>query len=138
MRHRRHGRKLNRDSAHRRALGRNLCRELILHHRIITTPEKAKTFRPMMEKLITLSKEDSLHRRRLALQRLPDKQAVKKLFAVIGPHFKDRAGGYTRILRLSRNRLGDNASQAIFEFVDLPRPAAEGAEGAGGEAGGED
>lgn len=126
MRHRRHGRKLNRDSAHRQALGRNLAREIFTHHRIVTTQEKAKTYRPYVEKLITLARERSLHNIRLAMRQLPDKTAVKKLFDVIGPHFKDRKGGYTRIVRLAKNRLGDCASQAVFELVDLPRAAPEG------------
>ncbi len=134
MRHRRHGKKLNRDQAHRLALGRNLCRELITHHRIVTTHEKAKVYRPIVEKLVTLARDPDektkLHRIRLAYRRLPDKAAVKKLFEKIGPHFQNRNGGYTRIMRLSKNRLGDNASQAILEFVDLPRekPAEDAAE----------
>mgnify|MGYP003573387837 CR=1 FL=1 len=129
MRHLVKGRKLNRSGAHRKALGRNLARAIITHHRIITTVEKAKNYRPMIEKLITLGKEENLHNIRRALAIVPDKTVVMKLFREIGPHFKDRPGGYTRILRLSKNRLGDNGSRAIFEFVDLPRP---------GEAEGED
>ena len=122
MRHLVKGRKLNRSGAHRTALGRNLARALVTHHRIITSVEKAKAFRPMIEKLITLSKERSLHNIRRAMAILPDKTAVKKLFDVVGPHFKERPGGYTRILRLGKNRLGDNGSRAVFELVDLPRP----------------
>jgi len=124
MRHKLSGRKLNRSGAHRKALARNLFRELITHHRIVTTPEKAKNFRPFAEKLITLAKVKSLHNVRLALSAVPDKTVVKKLFDVVGPHFQNRPGGYTRILRLSKNRLGDNAGQAIWELVDLPRSAA--------------
>jgi large subunit ribosomal protein L17 len=125
MRHKLSGRKLNRSGAHRKALARNLFRELITHHRIITTPEKAKNFRPFAEKLITLAKVNTLHNIRLALSEVPDKTVVKKLFDVVGPHFQSRPGGYTRIVRLARNRLGDNAAQAIWELVDLPRTAGE-------------
>lgn len=122
MRHKIRGRKLNRSGAHRKALGRNLFRALITHHRIETTVEKAKAYRPMAEKLITLSKEKNLNNVRRAMSIVPDKTVVKKLFDEVGPHFKDRPGGYTRILRLSKNRLGDNGSRAIWELVDLPRP----------------
>lgn len=125
MRHRVKGRKLNRSSAHRKALGRNLFRELVTHHRIITTVEKAKHYRPFIEKLVSLSREKNLHNVRRALAACPDKAVVKKLFDEIGPHFKDRPGGYTRILRLAKNRLGDNGSRAIFEFVDLPKVTVE-------------
>jgi len=125
MRHRIRGKKLNRDTAHRIALGRNLARALFTHHRIVTTQEKAKTYRAMIEKLITLGKVKTLHNVRLAMTKLPDKDAVRKLFDVIGPHFKDRPGGYTRIRRLAKNRLGDSASQAVLELVDLPRATAE-------------
>ena len=130
MRHRIRGRKLNRDTAHRIALGRNLARSLFTHHRIITTQEKAKTYRAMVEKLISLGRVKTVHNVRLAMQKLPDRTAVKKLFDVIGPFYKDRPGGYTRIRRLAKNRLGDGASQAVFELVDLPRPTAEGEEAA--------
>ena len=124
MRHLVKGRKLNRSGSHRKALGRNLMRALFTHHRITTSVEKAKAYKPQVEKLITLSKEENLHNIRRALSILPDKTLVMKLFREIGPHFKDRPGGYTRILRLSKNRLGDNGSQAIWELVDLPRPDA--------------
>lgn len=130
MRHLIRGKKLNRDSQHRIALGRNLARAMITHHRIITTQEKAKTYRAMIEKLVTLSKVKTLHNVRIAMQRLPDKTIVKKLFDVIGPFFKDRNGGYTRIRRLAKNRLGDCASQVVFEFVDLPKAETAAAEAA--------
>jgi large subunit ribosomal protein L17 len=130
MRHRIAGKKLNRDTAHRKALGRNLAAALFTHHRIVTTQEKAKAYKPFVERLITLAREKTLHNIRQAEQQLPDKAVLKKLFDVIGPHFKSRPGGYTRIRRLAKNRLGDSASQAVFELVDLPRP---GAEGEGGE-----
>lgn len=120
MRHLLKGRKLNRSGSHRQALGRNLVRALITHHRIITSVEKAKHYRPMVEKLITLAKEKNLHNIRRASAIVPDKTVVKKLFDEIGPHFRDRPGGYTRILRLGKNRLGDNGSRAVFELVDLP------------------
>lgn len=121
MRHKIKGRKLNRSSAHRKALGRNLFRALITHHRIVTTPEKAKHYRSMAEKLITLSKEKTLHNVRRAMAEVPDKDVIQKLFDEIGPHFKDRPGGYTRIVRLSKNRLGDNGGQAIWELVGLQK-----------------
>ena len=125
MRHKIRGRKLNRSSAHRKALARNLFRELITHHRIVTSPEKAKNFRPFAEKLITLGKEKNLRNVRKAMAAVPDKDVVKKLFDVVGPHFKDRPGGYTRIVRLSRNRLGDNGGRAIWELVGLTKADAE-------------
>lgn len=124
MRHRLAGRKLNRSGAHRKALGRNLFRALITHHRIETTIEKAKAYRPMVEKLITLSKEKNIANIRRAFALVPDRDVVHKLFEEIGPHFKDRPGGYTRILKLSGRRVGDNASRALFELVDLPRAKA--------------
>ncbi|MAG57551.1 MAG: 50S ribosomal protein L17 [Planctomycetes bacterium] len=121
MRHKIRGRKLNRSTAHRKALGRNLFRELITHHRIITTPEKAKHYKSFAEKLITLSKEKNLHNVRRAMAQVPDKTVIKKLFDEIGPHFKDRPGGYTRIVRLAKNRLGDNGGRAIWELVGLDK-----------------
>lgn len=125
MRHKIRGRKLNRSGAHRRALARNLFRELITHHRIVTTPEKAKNTRPFAEKLITLAKEKTLHNVRRALAAVPDKTVIRKLFDEVGPLFKDRPGGYTRIVRLSKNRLGDNAGQAIWELVAAPAKSTE-------------
>lgn len=125
MRHRRHGRKLNRDTAHRLALRRNLARALFLSHRIVTTVEKAKFARAFAERLITIARENTPANQALVRSRLTDKTVVKKLFDVIGPHFKTRAGGYTRIVRLAKNRLGDDASQAVFELVDLPREKVE-------------
>jgi len=127
MRHKIKGRKLNRSGAHRKALGRNLFRELITHHRIITTPEKAKAYRTMAEKLITLSKEKNLHNVRRAMAAVPDKTVIRKLFDEIGPHFKDRPGGYTRIVRLAKNRLGDDGGRAIWELVGLEKAVPEDA-----------
>src|SRR5687767_13464613 len=99
MRHRRAGRKLNRSPAHRLALFRALTRALIEHGRIITTVAKAKAVRPFAEKLITLAKKNTLHSRRLALAKLHDTVAVKRLFEELGPRFADRPGGYTRIIK---------------------------------------
>ena len=117
MRHRKRGRGLDRNSAHRTALRRNLALALFLHERIVTTPAKAKEVKSLVEKMITLAKDGSLAARRHALAVLTDKAMVKKLFAEIGPKFKDRPGGYTRILHLDKFRLGDNAPQCFFELV---------------------
>ncbi len=119
MRHRVKTRKLSRTSAHRRALARNLAAALIEHERIETTVVKAKAHRPFVEKLVTLAKHKNLHNYRRALALLGNNEAaVAKLFQVIGPRFAERPGGYTRILKLSRPRLGDKAPRAIFEFVE--------------------
>ena len=91
---------------------------LIEHERIITTVPKAKNLRPFVEKLVTLAKQPTVHRRRLAFARLRDKDAVAKLFAVLAPRFAERPGGYLRILKLSKRRLGDQAERAIIEFVE--------------------
>jgi large subunit ribosomal protein L17 len=103
----------------------NLLIALLRHHSIRTTVAKAKEYRPNAEKLVTLAKEKNLANIRRALSVVPDKTLVKHLFEVIGPHFRDRPGGYTRIMRLPKNRLGDDGPVAILEFVDLPRPAVE-------------
>src|SRR4051812_2348225 len=107
MRHLKAGRQLGRNASHRLALFRNLSRALIEHGRIVTTVEKAKELRPFIEKLVTLAKKGTLHSRRLALARLPDKDAVKKLFEEIAPQYADRPGGYTRVLKRHQRRLGD-------------------------------
>src|SRR5438132_10899683 len=104
MRHLKAGRKLGRNASHRLALMRNLARALFEHERIITTLEKAKEVRPFVEKLITLAKKGTLHARRLALARLPDKEAVSKLFSEFGPRFADRPGGYTRVIKRHERR----------------------------------
>jgi large subunit ribosomal protein L17 len=117
MRHLHAGRKLGRNSAHRLALLRNLARAVLEHERIITTVEKAKEARPFVEKLITLAKKGTLHARRLALQRLPDKEMVDKLFREYGPRFQDRAGGYTRIIKRHERRLGDAGRTAFLEIL---------------------
>ena len=130
MRHKVAGKKLGRVASHRVAMTRNMAVSLIEHERIITTVQKAKHLKPFVEKLVTLSKDASLHHRRLAFARLRDADAVSKLFAVIGPRFKERPGGYCRILKLSKPRLGDNGQRAIIEFVERSAKEAEPAEAA--------
>ena len=117
MRHLKAGRKLGRNASHRLALMRNLARALIEHERIITTVEKAKEARRFVEKLITLAKKGTLHARRLALMKLPDRPAVSKLFSEIGPRFHDRAGGYTRVIKRHERRLGDGGKTAFLELL---------------------
>lgn len=119
MRHRVAGRKLGRTTSHRVAMTRNMAVSLIEHERIITTVQKAKTVKPYVEKLITLCKQEPTQARRSrAFARVRSKEAVQKLFDVLGPRFKDRPGGYCRILRLNKPRLGDNGERAILEFVE--------------------
>jgi len=117
MRHRKSGRKLNRDSSHRKAMFANMASALIKHEQIQTTLPKAKELRPIVEKLITLGKRGDLHARRLAYARLPDRSMVTKLFDVLGERYKDREGGYIRIIR-ANFRYGDCAPMAYIEFVD--------------------
>lgn len=117
MRHRVAGRKLGRTTSHRIAMTRNMASSLIDHERIVTTLPKAKHLRPFVEKLVTLAKEPTLHNRRRAFAKLRDEAAVAKLFEVLGPRFKERPGGYCRILKLSKPRLGDAGDRAIIEFV---------------------
>ena len=117
MRHSKQKGKLNRDKAHRKALMRNLCREVIDHERITTSQAKAKAVKPQLEKLITLGKRGDLHARRQALSELgQDKFLVHKLFEEIAPRYEGRPGGYTRILKLGP-RHGDNAPMARIELV---------------------
>ena len=116
MRHKVKGKKLRRSTAHRRALLRNLVTSLLEKERIKTTLAKAKAARPLAEKIITKAKEDTLHNRRLALRFIFKKETVKKLFEEIGPRFKERPGGYTRIVKLGP-RSGDGAEMAMFELV---------------------
>ena len=118
MQHNRAGRKLGRTTAHRKSLFRNQLSSLITHERIQTTLPKAKDLRPLIEKMVTLGKRGGLHARRLALKTIPEATTVKKLFEEIAPRFKERAGGYTRILKLGR-RQGDGAEMAILEFIDF-------------------
>lgn len=118
MRHRVAGYKLGRTASHRVALKRNLAASLIEHERIVTTVTKAKAIKPFIEKLVTLSKESTVHRRRRAFATLRNDDAVTKLFETLGPRFKERQGGYCRILKLAKPRLGDNGPRAIIEFVE--------------------
>ncbi|MDZ7789593.1 MAG: 50S ribosomal protein L17 [Xanthomonadales bacterium] len=128
MRHRKAGRKLNRNSPHRRAMFRNMTASLIEHELIKTTLPKAKELRRVAEPLITLAKEDSVSARRLAFNRLRDRDAVGKLFSELGPRYNERPGGYLRILKCGF-RAGDNAPMAYVELVDRPNaPGAESAE----------
>lgn len=140
MRHRVHGRRLNRDAAHRKALRKNLIADLICHEKIVTTEAKARTIRPAAEKMITLAKRGltngksnpalEVHARRLAASRLPryrtiknesggeeQVDVIKKLFSDVAPRFSDRPGGYTRMVKIGK-RPGDNADMAVLMFVD--------------------
>jgi large subunit ribosomal protein L17 len=117
MRHGKVHRKFNRRPEHRRALFANLCIALIKHEQIMTTLPKAKDLRPIVEKLVTLGKRGDLHARRIAISRLRDADLVKKLIDVLGPRYKTRNGGYTRVVKAGF-RHGDNAPVAVIEFVD--------------------
>ncbi len=117
MRHGKVHRKLGRHSAHRTAMFANMAASLIKHEQIVTTLPKAKELRPIVEKLVTLAKKGGLAARRQAISELRDIPMVKKLFDVIGPRYKDRKGGYTRVLKAGF-RYGDNAANAVIEFVD--------------------
>src|SRR5215471_12722647 len=117
MRHGKVHRKLNRTHEHRRAMFANMCAALIKHEQIVTTLPKAKELRPIVEKLVTLGKKGGLAARRQAISEMRDVEQVKKLFDVIGPRYKDRNGGYTRIMKAGF-RYGDNAARAVIEFVD--------------------
>ncbi|OLD99447.1 MAG: 50S ribosomal protein L17 [Actinobacteria bacterium 13_1_20CM_4_69_9] len=117
MRHRRAGKKLGRDSAHRKALYSNLAGALIEHGRIKTTEAKAKAVKPFAEQMITLGKRGDLHARRLALAELRSQDVVHQLFADVAPRFADRPGGYTRIVKLGP-RYGDAAEMVYLELVD--------------------
>jgi large subunit ribosomal protein L17 len=117
MRHRVAGRKLGRTSAHRKAMFDNLCHALLKHEQIRTTLPKAKDLRPVVERLITLGKRGGLHARRQALATLQDTQIVEKLFTTLAERYKDRAGGYTRIIKAGF-RHGDAASMALIELIE--------------------
>jgi large subunit ribosomal protein L17 len=117
MRHGKVHRKFNRTAEHRRAMFGNMVAALIKHEQIVTTLPKAKDLRPIVEKLVTLGKRGGLHARRQAVAEIRDVAMVKKLFDVIGPRYKDRNGGYTRVLKAGF-RYGDNAARAVIEFVD--------------------
>jgi len=119
MRHRHSGRQLNRNSSHRKAMFRNMTASLVKHELIKTTLPKAKELRSYAEPIITLAKQDSVANRRLAFNRLRDKEVVGKLFSEIGPRYQSRPGGYLRILKCGF-RAGDNAPMAYVELVDRP------------------
>lgn len=127
MRHRKSGRKLGRNSSHRKAMFRNMAASLFRHETIKTTVPKAKELRRVAEPLITLAKEDGVANRRLAFSRLRDKEVVGKLFKDLGPRFKQRPGGYIRILKLGP-RPGDAAPMALVMLVDSPAEAEVAAE----------
>jgi large subunit ribosomal protein L17 len=124
VRHRNQGRKLGRTSSHRTAMFANMAASLIKHEQIKTTLPKAKELRPVVEKLVTLSRRgvSDLHARRQALAQIKDETQVKKLFEVIGPRYASRPGGYTRVLKAGF-RFGDNAEMAFIEFIDRDEDA---------------
>src|SRR6187431_3542380 len=130
MRHQLSGRQLSRNAPHRAAMLRNMAASLLKHETIRTTIPKAKELRRVVEPLITLGKEDSEANRRLAFSRLRDSEIVAKLFDTIGPRFKTRPGGYTRILHMAP-RPGDNAPMALMQLVDGPQTAEAPAEDEG-------
>jgi large subunit ribosomal protein L17 len=117
MRHRIAHRKLNKTASHRKAMFANMSASLIEHEQIVTTLPKAKELRPFVEKLVTLAKKGDLGSRRIAIARTRDKEMTKRLFEIIGPRYKERNGGYIRVLKAGY-RYGDNAPMAVIEFVD--------------------
>jgi large subunit ribosomal protein L17 len=123
MRHKKSGRRLSRNSPHRRAMYRNMATSLLMHETIRTTLPKAKELRRVVEPLITLAKQDGVSRRRLAFDRLRDDAAVGRLFTELGPRFKSRPGGYLRILKTGF-RAGDSAPMAIVQLLDQPEKPA--------------
>jgi len=127
MRHRKSGRQLNRNSSHRKAMFRNMTCSLLRHELIKTTLPKAKELRRVAEPIITIGKDDSVAKRRLAFDRLRDKEIVGKLFTEIGPRYKERPGGYLRILKCGF-RPGDKAPMAYVELVDRPEVDVEDVE----------
>lgn len=122
MRHGNSGRKLHRTSSHRQAMFKNMAAALIKHEQIVTTLPKAKELRPVVEKMITLAKRGDLHARRLAYARLRDEAMTRKLFEVLADRYKDRQGGYTRVLKAGF-RYGDAAAMAVIELVDRDESA---------------
>ena len=124
MRHGNSGRKLSRTASHRKAMFANMSAALIKHEQIVTTLPKAKELRPVVEKLVTLAKRGDLHARRQAISQVRDIEQVGKLFAVLGPRYAERQGGYIRVLKAGF-RHGDNAPMAVIEFVDRD-PAEKG------------
>ena len=133
MRHGMAHRKLNRTASHRKAMFANMAASLIEHEQIVTTLPKAKEMKPFMDKLITLAKRGDLHARRQAVSKVRDEAAVKKLFEVFGERYKDRNGGYTRVLKAGF-RHGDNAPRAVIELVDRDEDARGAADRARPEA----
>jgi large subunit ribosomal protein L17 len=125
MRHGNSGRKLNRTASHRKAMFANMAASLIVHEQIVTTLPKAKELKPIVDKLVTLGKRGDLHSRRLAVSRIRDEDAVRKLFETLGPRYGSRPGGYTRVLKAGF-RYGDSAPMAVIELVDRD-PDAKGA-----------
>jgi large subunit ribosomal protein L17 len=117
MRHKKLGRRFSRDSGHRQAMFSNMAAALIRHEQIVTTLPKAKDLKRVMDKYITLAKRGDLNSRRLAASRLRDEEMVKKLFETLAPRYKQRAGGYTRVMKAGF-RYGDSAPRAVIEFVD--------------------
>ena len=122
MKHRIKGKKLNRTSSHRKALFKNMAQAIIKREQIITTLPKAKTMKPIVDKLITLGKKGSLHARRQAFSKLRDESMVAKLFGTLAPRYADRNGGYTRVLKAGY-RYGDAAAMAVIELVDRDEDA---------------
>lgn len=122
MRHGNQGRKLNRTSSHRKAMFSNMAASLIKHEQIVTTLPKAKELKPVADKLITLGKKGGLHRRRQAFAQLRDDKAVAKLFDTLAERYKERQGGYVRVLKAGF-RYGDSAPMAVIEFVDRDESA---------------
>ena len=122
MKHKIKGKKLNRSSSHRKALFKNMAQAIIKHEQIITTLPKAKTMKPIVEKLITLAKKGSLHAKRQAYSKLRDDKMVTKLFGTLATRYADRAGGYTRVLKAGY-RYGDAAAMAVIELVDRDEDA---------------
>jgi large subunit ribosomal protein L17 len=124
MRHQKAGRKLGMNTSHRLAMLRNMVTSLIVYDRIKTTDTRAKELKRIADKMVTLGKRGDLHARRVALRFIRLKSAAKKLFEEIAPRFKDRQGGYTRIIKVKR-RLGDNAPVSIIEFTEMPKAEAK-------------
>lgn len=122
MRHGNSGRKLHRTASHRKALFKNMAAALIKHEQIVTTLPKAKELRPVVEKIITLAKRGDLHARRLVMSRLNDDAMTRKLFDVLAERYKERQGGYTRVLKAGY-RYGDSAPMAVIELVDRDEDA---------------
>ena len=133
MMHGKRGRRFSRTVSHRKSMFANLAASLIIHEQIVTTLPKAKDLRPIVEKLVTLAKRGDLHARRLAVSEIRDLTSVKKLFDTLGPRYKARSGGYTRVLKAGF-RHGDSAAVAVIEFVDRDTEAKGSADRARHEA----